>query len=93
MKRWISLVDSSVLSMAGLRFVSAMIELTAAILMLLSNDVKKALVINTSLAIIGPLILVFTMTIGLINLSGELSFQKLTYIFLGVGLIIYGIYK
>jgi hypothetical protein len=93
MKRWLSLIEGSVLTMAGLRIVSASIELAAAITMLLLNDVKKALAVNAMLAVVGPIILVLTMTVGLISLADELSFRKLFIIGLGVAIILYGIYK
>jgi hypothetical protein len=93
MKKWLLLVETSVLSMAGLRFLSATIELSAAILMLLFNDVKKAIAINSMLAIVGPIILITTMTIGLLNIADELSFSKLIFIAIGVGFILIGIYK
>lgn len=93
MKKWISGIETTVLSMAGLRFLSAFIELTAAVLMLLSNDVRKAIAINASLAVVGPIIMITTMAIGLVHLSGELSFSKLLFIAMGVGLILFGIYS
>ncbi|MCH1626615.1 YqhV family protein [Fredinandcohnia quinoae] len=93
MKRWISLIETSVLSMAGLRILSASIELTAAILMLIFNDVKKALAINALLAIVGPVVLVTTMTIGLLSMADQLSFSKLFFVGLGVAFILFGIYK
>ncbi|WP_102345630.1 YqhV family protein [Bacillus sp. Marseille-P3661] len=93
MKRWLSLLDTSVASMAGLRIISALIELSAAIAMLLFNDVRKALAINALLAVVGPVILITTMSIGLISLADEISFRKLLFIGAGVGLILFGIYK
>ncbi|MFC4324019.1 YqhV family protein [Litchfieldia salsa] len=93
MRKWLSLIETSVLSMAGLRFLSASIELTAAILMLVFNDVKKAVAINAMLAVVGPVILITTMAIGLLSLADDLSFSKLFFVALGVGLILFGIYK
>ncbi|MBB5325250.1 putative membrane protein [Anoxybacillus tepidamans] len=93
MKRWLSMIDSTVLSMAGLRLLSATIELTAAIMMLSFNDVKKAVVVNALLAIVGPIIFIVTMTIGLLSMTDELSFSKLFWIGLGVALILFGVYK
>ncbi|WP_407637471.1 YqhV family protein [Calidifontibacillus oryziterrae] len=87
------MVDTTVMSMAGLRILSGLIELSAAITMLLLNDVKKAIAVNALLAIVGPIILITTMTIGLVSLADQLSYSKLIYIGLGVGLILYGIYK
>ncbi|MCZ0754663.1 YqhV family protein [Anoxybacillus sp. J5B_2022] len=93
MKRWFALIDATVLSMAGLRLLSAAIELTAAMTMLAFNDVKKAVAINALLAIVGPIIFIMTMTIGLLSLTDELSFAKLFWIGLGVAFILFGIYK
>lgn len=93
MRRWFALLDTAVMSMAGLRILSALIELSAAITMLFLNDVRKALAVNAFLAVVGPTILITTMSIGLINLADELSLSKLLFIGLGVALILYGIYK
>jgi hypothetical protein len=93
MKRWLSMIEPAVLSMAGLRFLSAVIELSAAIVMLLFNDVKKAVAVNAFLAIVGPIIFITTMTIGLLSLTDELSFSKLFFIAIGIGFILFAIYK
>jgi Protein of unknown function (DUF2619) len=87
------MIEPVVLSMAGLRLLSAAIELSAAIAMLLFNDVKKAVAVNAFLAIVGPLIFITTMTIGLLSLTDELSFSKLFFIAIGVGFILFAIYK
>ncbi|OZM57637.1 hypothetical protein CIB95_04500 [Lottiidibacillus patelloidae] len=93
MKKWLSHIEPTILSMAGLRLLSGLIEFSAAIVMLLLNDVKKALAINAILATIGPVIFLLTMTLGLIYMADELSFQKLFFIASGVGLILIGLYR
>jgi hypothetical protein len=93
MKRWLLFVEPAVLSMAGMRLLSATMEMIAALAMLLFNDVKKALAVNALLAVIGPTIFIVTMAIGLLSLADELSFSKLGFIALGVTLILIGIYK
>jgi Protein of unknown function (DUF2619) len=93
MKRWLPFIEPAVLSMAGMRLLSATLEMIAALAMLLFNDVKKALAVNALLAVVGPTIFIVTMTIGLLSLSDELSFSKLGFIALGVILILIGIYK
>ncbi|MFC0269908.1 YqhV family protein [Metabacillus herbersteinensis] len=93
MRRFFSGIDSTVMTMAGLRFFSASIELTAAILMLVFNDVKKAVMINSLLAIVGPIIFILTMTIGIFQIADQLSYAKLLFIGLGVFFILLGIYK
>ncbi|WP_096153463.1 MULTISPECIES: YqhV family protein [Bacillus] len=86
-------IESAVLSMAGLRLVSGLIEISAAIIMLMLNDVKKAVVVNSMLAVVGPVIFISTMMIGLISIADEISFSKLVFIGIGVSFILYGIYK
>ncbi|MBA2873430.1 YqhV family protein [Thermaerobacillus caldiproteolyticus] len=93
MKRWLLIIEPAVLTMAGIRLLSATIELIAALVMLSLNDVKKAVAVNALLAVIGPVIFITTMTIGLLSLTDELSFSKLLWIALGIALILFGIYK
>ncbi|WP_339146749.1 MULTISPECIES: YqhV family protein [unclassified Sutcliffiella] len=93
MKKLLSHFDPSVLSMAGIRIFSGLLEITAAIIMLSLNDVKKAIVVNSMLAVVGPLIFISTMMIGLISMADEISFSKMIYIAIGVGFILFGIYK
>jgi uncharacterized membrane protein len=93
MKRWLSMMEPAVLSMAGLRLLSATIELVSALVMLSLNDVKKAVAVNALLAIVGPIIFITTMTIGLFSITDELSFSKLLFIAIGVAFILFGIYK
>ncbi|TLS36364.1 YqhV family protein [Pseudalkalibacillus caeni] len=86
-------IDGTVFSMAMFRILSASIEFTAALLMLYFNDVRKALFINSMLAIVGPLILIVTMTIGVVGLADELSFGKILLILVGIGFILIGIFR
>ncbi|MFC0297365.1 YqhV family protein [Geobacillus jurassicus] len=93
MKHWLRSLDPSVMAMAGMRMMSALIELSAALLMLVFNDVKKALAINAALAVVGPTVLIATTAIGLFSVADELSFSRLGLVALGVALILIGIYK
>jgi Protein of unknown function (DUF2619) len=80
----------SVLVMGLLRILSGVIELIAAVLILVIHDLKTAMLINAFLAIVGPVILVVTMTAGLIGLAGDLSTTKILFIVIGVGFILIG---
>lgn len=82
-----------VLSMAALRIISGTIEIIGALLIFKLNNIEKALLINASLAIIGPLILIISTSIGLIGISDKLSFSKICLIFAGILLILIGIRK
>lgn len=87
------MMDKAAFSMAMLRILSGMIEVTAAIVMLRLNDVQKALVVNSMLALVGPFVLISTTTIGLIGLSDKLSPVKLIWILAGVGCLLIGILR
>ncbi|WML31661.1 YqhV family protein [Neobacillus sp. OS1-32] len=84
-------IELAVLGMALLRILSGSIEIFAAILMMKFNSVEKALMINSSLALVGPIILVLTTTIGVLGMVGNLSIAKIVWIFLGVSCILIGI--
>lgn len=86
-------MDKSVFSMALLRILSGSIELTAALVMLKLNDVTKALSVNAMLALVGPLILISTTTIGLVGMSDKLSPVKLVWVGAGVACLLIGILK
>lgn len=88
-----ALFETAVLFMALFRILSGSIEIFAALLMLKFNEVEKALIINSSLAFVGPLILLTTTAIGIAGMSSKISISKFFWIFLGATLIIYGIKK
>lgn len=86
-------MDKSALSMAVLRMLSGSLELTAAIVMIRLNSVEKALVVNSMLALVGPLILISTTAIGLVGLSDKLSPGKFLWVMAGVGCILIGVLR
>lgn len=85
--------DKFVLSMASLRVLSGTTEIIAAVLMLRFMQVEKALLINSGLAFVGPLILLATTTIGLVGMADKLSLSKMLWILIGVSCIFFGILK
>ncbi len=84
-------IELAVLGMALLRVLSGSIEIFAAILMIKFNSVEKALMINSSLALVGPIILILTTTIGVLGMVGNISLGKILWIFLGVSCILIGV--
>jgi putative exporter of polyketide antibiotics len=86
-----SILEKAIIGMAFLRLMSGCIEIFAAYLMLRFNEVEKALIINSTLAFIGPLILLITTAIGVVSIADKLSIGKFIWIVLGVSLILYGI--
>ncbi|MFD2672757.1 YqhV family protein [Marinicrinis sediminis] len=87
------MLNKIVLAMVCLRLLSGTIEITAALIMWRLNEVGKALMVNTSLALVGPLILISTTAIGLVGMADRLSFSKLSWIVLGIACLFIGIAK
>lgn len=89
----ICVFDKIVLSMALVRFLSAGIEFTAAMLMLYFNRVEMAFKINAVLALVGPTVLITVTTLGLVGLAGKISVPGMASILIGVCFIFLGINK
>lgn len=87
------MLNKIVLSMASLRLMSGTIEIIAALIMLRLNQIDKALIVNSGLALVGPFVLLTTTTIGLVGLADKLSFGKLLWVLIGVSCIFIGILK
>lgn len=83
--------EKAVFAMATLRILSGFIEMSAGFLMLRYNDLEKAMVINASLALVGPIVLVTTMTIGVLGLVDRISFSRITWIVAGITCILIGV--
>ncbi|WP_068775282.1 YqhV family protein [Paenibacillus sp. FJAT-26967] len=87
------MLNKIVLTMASLRLFSGTLEIAAALIMLRFNQIEKALLVNTGLALAGPLILLSTTTIGLVGIAEKLSFGKMLWVVAGVSCIFIGILK
>lgn len=85
------LLEKAVIGMALLRILSGSIEIFAAVLMIRFNEIEKALIINSSLALIGPIILIVTTAVGVFGMADSISFGKFIWIFIGVACILYGV--
>lgn len=86
-------MQNGIFEMGMLRIVSSFLEFCAAVAIFYLNDVRKALVVNSLLAIIGPIMFMTIMSIGLIQISHSLSFGKLFLIVIGIAFILFGILK
>jgi hypothetical protein len=86
-------IDKVILAMAGLRLLSGFIEMMAGLLILKLNSVEKAMMVNAFLASIGPMVLLTSMTLGVISLAGKMPYSKLFLIGMGVSLIFIGLKK
>ncbi|PYZ99201.1 hypothetical protein CR205_08395 [Alteribacter lacisalsi] len=91
MKGWITGLETAVVVMVLLRVFSGLTELTVAALIMKFNSVEKALVLNAILAVVGPAVLILSVTIGVYALADSLSFWKIAVIFTGVLLILIGV--
>ncbi|MBP1962105.1 YqhV family protein [Paenibacillus aceris] len=86
-------MNKIVLTMASLRMMSGSMEIIAAIVMLRLATVEKALLVNSTLALVGPLVLLATTTIGLVGIAEKLSYSKLLWVIAGVSCLFIGILK
>lgn len=87
------MINKVVLGMAMLRVLSGCIELIAAFMIFRYNQVEKALLINSGLALVGPLVFILVTSLGLVSLAGKLSYDKLLWVAIGVTCIFIGILK
>ncbi len=83
-------VDEVVNAMASVRFVSSLLELTGAILMLRLGTAERALQVNSLLALTGPVVLVTVTMLGIAGLSDSISWWRIVVILVGVGCILLG---
>lgn len=93
MKDWIQSMDKMVLSMGLLRVFGGSAELIAAFTILYLNDIKKAVAVNSILATIGPIILISTMTIGVVGVANQLEPMRFVLVLCGVFLILLAVFK
>lgn len=70
-----------------LRILSGSVDIIAAYIMFKLNDLEKAFIVNSSLALIGPIIFIITTGIGLSGLSDKISLTKMICLLSGVTLI------
>jgi hypothetical protein len=87
------MLNKFVATMAIIRILSGSLEVIAALIMLRFNQVEKALLINSGLAVVGPFVLLTTTTIGLLGIAEKLSFGKMLWVIAGVSCIFFGILK
>jgi hypothetical protein len=83
-------VNPLLLSMAAIRFISSLIEFSAAILFLHSRSLETALRVNAVLGLAGPLVFAGVSLLGLAGLAGRVSWIKLVVIFIGIILVLIG---
>lgn len=87
------MVNKIVVGMCTLRMMSGTIEILAALWMLRVNVVEKALLINSGLAVVGPVVLLSTTTIGLIGMADHMSVGKWIWMLLGISCLCIGVLK
>ncbi|EST56190.1 hypothetical protein T458_02425 [Brevibacillus panacihumi W25] len=85
--------EKAIMGMAALRVFSGSLEILAALLILKVNQVEKALLINSGLAIVGPLVLLTSTAVGLLGMTDRISFAKIGWILLGISCILIGVRK
>jgi hypothetical protein len=84
-------MPSLLLGIVMLRLFSGSMEILAAFLIYRLNSLETALKINSILASIGPLIFLGAMYLGLTGLTQKMPYGKVVLIYLGAGLIFWGL--
>jgi len=87
------MLEKAIIGMASLRILSGTIEILAALLIIRFNQVEKALLVNSALALVGPIVLLTTTSIGLLGMSDRISVSKIIWIFAGILCIFIGVRK
>ncbi|GEN34630.1 MULTISPECIES: YqhV family protein [Aneurinibacillus] len=87
------MLEKAIIGMASLRLISGSLEILAALLIIKFNEVEKALLINSSLVLVGPPVLLLTTTIGLMGMADRISFAKVLWILIGMVCILIGVRK
>jgi putative exporter of polyketide antibiotics len=87
------MLEKAIIGMASLRLLSGTLEILAALFIIKVNEVEKAMLINSGLALVGPPVLLLTTTIGLIGMADRISVAKILWIFIGVACIFIGVRK
>ncbi|WP_442598442.1 YqhV family protein [Neobacillus sp. D3-1R] len=85
--------EKAILGMAILRILSGSLEVFVGFLILKVNNIEKAMIVNSSLALVGPFVLILTTSIGLMGLADKVSLTKIFWIIGGVACILYGVLK
>lgn len=73
-----------------MRGLSALVEVSAVLLLLSVNDVRSMIRINGFLGMVGPLIFITVSALGLAAGLGKIQPHKLGLILVGVGCVVWG---
>lgn len=83
-------MDSVVIAMAAIRFISAFVEIGAALIFLKSNNIVTATRINAGLGVFGPMIFLIVSLVGITGLAARVNIVKMIIIIAGVVLVFIG---
>ncbi len=81
---------SAVFGMAFVRILSACLEMSAALIMLKLGSARWALLINSILGTVGPLVLLLTTAIGIAAVAKQVEPHRLLLILVGITLVLLG---
>ncbi|WP_430010629.1 DUF2619 domain-containing protein [Metasolibacillus fluoroglycofenilyticus] len=80
-------MELALLYMIWLRILSGSVDIFAALIMYKLDNLEKAFIVNTSLALVGPIIFIITTGIGLAGMQDKISLPKMLCLFSGIFLI------
>ena len=77
-------------SMAAIRVISGLLEISVALLFLKGGRIENALRMNAFLGLIGPLIFLLVSVLGVVAIAVKVSWPKMIIICLGIILVLIG---
>jgi len=82
--------DAALVGMVLIRFLSSMIEFSAALLMIRMGTVQNAVRINAALGLVGQAVLITASLVGIAGLAGQISWPKTLMVLTGVCFVLLG---
>ena len=73
--------------MASIRFISAAVELAAAVYILRLFRIEEALRVNAALGLVGPAVLILVTLVGLAGIAERISMERIVLITVAVLLV------
>jgi Protein of unknown function (DUF2619). len=77
-------------SMAAIRVISGLLEITVAFIFLKGGRVENALRMNAFLGLIGPLVFLLVSVLGVVAIAVKVSWPKMLIICLGIIMVMIG---
>lgn len=82
--------ERAIQSMAGLRIISGLIEIVAAVIIIRFGRVETALRINAFLGLVGPIVFIMVSALGIVAVAVKIVPMKIFFLAVGLLLVLLG---